>query len=269
MKILVLEDNERLANVIKSVLVKEGYHVDLFIDGEQALDALNRGYHCFILDINVPSIDGLSILETIRIYHKEIPAIIMSSNHELEKIQASYEIGCDDYLKKPFFIYELVQKVKKLCHKPSSTLSLWIGYTYDYANHRLFDPNMEEIKLAKKEGLFLDLFIKDRHRVITFSELEEYVWEGEETSVLNMRALIKRLRKKLPEGAIEMIKEVGYRLGELWWIAVIELCFIFFIRTVKFLTLFKDFRRVRIVIDLAIVRVNGIFIVFVSRKTGR
>jgi DNA-binding response OmpR family regulator len=94
MKILVLEDNERLANVIKSVLIKEGYQVDLFMDGEKALDALNHGYHCFILDINVPSIDGLSILETIRIYHKEIPAIIISSNHDLEKIQASYEIGC-------------------------------------------------------------------------------------------------------------------------------------------------------------------------------
>ena len=117
-------------------------------------------------------------------------------------------------MKKPFFIYELVQKIKKLCHKPSSTISLWTGYTYDYINHRLFDANQEEIKLAKKEGMFLDLFIKDRHRVVTFNELEEYVWEGEETSILNMRALIKRLRRKLPEGAIEMIKEVGYRLGE-------------------------------------------------------
>lgn len=215
MKILVLEDNERLAHVIKSVLEKESYSVDLFFDGELALDALNRGYHCFILDINVPSIDGLSILETIRLYHKEIPAIIISSNHELEKIQASYEIGCDDYLKKPFFIYELVQKVKKLCQIPSQSITLWSGYTYDYINHRLFDPSNEEIKLAKKEILFLDLFIKDRHKVVSFNELEEYVWEGEDTSTMNMRALIKRLRKKLPEGAILMIKEVGYRLGEL------------------------------------------------------
>lgn len=215
MKVLVLEDNERLAQVIKGVLEKEGYSVDLFFDGEMALDALNRGYHCFILDINVPSIDGLSILETVRLYHKNIPAIIMSSNHELEKIQASYEIGCDDYLKKPFFIYELVQKVKKLCQQPSKNIALWSGFSYDMLNHRLFDPHNEEIKLAKKEILFLDLFVKDRHRVVSFSELEEYVWEGEETSAMNMRALIKRLRKKLPEGAILMIKEVGYRLGEL------------------------------------------------------
>ena len=76
MKILVLEDNDRLAKVIKGVLDKEGYSVDLFYDGEKALDALNCGYHCFILDINVPSLDGLSILETIRLYHKEIPVII-------------------------------------------------------------------------------------------------------------------------------------------------------------------------------------------------
>ncbi len=215
MKVLVLEDNERLAHVIKGVLEKEGYNVDLFFDGEMALDALNKGYHCFILDINVPSIDGLSILETIRLYHKNIPAIIMSSNHELEKIQASYEIGCDDYLKKPFFIYELVQKVKKLCQQLSKSIALWSGFQYDTLNHRLFDPQNEEIKLAKKEILFLDLFVKDRHRVVSFSELEEYVWEGEDTSAMNMRALIKRLRKKLPEGAILMIKEVGYRLGEL------------------------------------------------------
>ncbi len=214
-KILVLEDNERLAHVIKSVLDKEGYTVDLFFDGEQALEVLHRGYHCFILDINVPSLDGISILETVRLYHKSIPVIIMSSNHELEKIQTSYEIGCDDYLKKPFFIYELVHKIKKLCHRPSSGIIFWTGYRYDISNHRLFGPKNEEIKLAKKEILFLDLFIKDRHKIVTFSELEEYVWEGEETTAMNMRALIKRLRKKLPDGAIQIIKEVGYRLGEL------------------------------------------------------
>lgn len=93
MKILLLEDNERLCKVIKSALEKENYSVDVFMDGEEALEVLNHGYHCYILDINVPSLDGISILETIRIYHKDIPVIIISSNHELDKIQASYEIG--------------------------------------------------------------------------------------------------------------------------------------------------------------------------------
>lgn len=112
MKILVLEDNERLCNLISSALEKEGYKVDTFYDGEDALEALVNGYQCFILDINVPSLDGISILESIRLYHKDIPVIIISSNHELDKIQTSYEIGCDDFLKKPFFMYELIHKIK-------------------------------------------------------------------------------------------------------------------------------------------------------------
>lgn len=214
MKILLLEDNERLAKLIKGTLEQEGYRTDIFTDGEEALDALNNGYHCFILDINVPSIDGISVLETLRLYHKETPAIIISSNHELEKIRLSYELGCDDYLKKPFYMYELVQKVKKLSHVPSKMVTLWKGYNYDYANHRLFDPNGEEIKLAKKEVMFLELFAKDPGRVVSFSEMEEYIWEGEETCMDNIRALLKRLRKKLPEGAIETIVKIGYRLGE-------------------------------------------------------
>jgi len=215
MKILVLEDNERLAKVIKSALEQQGWRVDLFGDGDEALDALNNGYHFFILDINVPSIDGISVLETLRIYHKGTPAIIISSNHELEKIQLSYELGCDDYLKKPFFIYELVQKIKKLSQSDEGITALWKGYTYDCPNHRLIDPLGAEIKLAKKEMEFLELFAKDPRRVVSFGELEEYIWEGEETCMLNIRALVKRLRKKLPEGAIKTVNKIGYSLGEI------------------------------------------------------
>ena len=212
MKILILEDNERLCRVIKNALSEVGYSVDVFTDGEEAIEALANGYHCFILDINVPSLDGISVLETIRMYHKEVPVIIMSSNHDLSKIQSSYELGCDDYLKKPFFIYELIQKVKKLCQIPDQTIKLWDGYTYDYRHHLLFDPNHKEIKLAKKEILFFDLFVKDPQRVVSFDEMEEYIWEGQGTTLENIRALIKRLRKKLPEHATEIIKEIGYKL---------------------------------------------------------
>lgn len=212
MKILVLEDNERLSNLIKTTLEKENFNVDIYFDGEEALNVLNNGYHCFILDINVPSLDGISILEAIRAYNKTVPVIIISSNHELEKIQKAYEFGADEYLKKPFFNYELVQKVKKLCQNQfSKTIELTDNYSFDYETSRLFN-NKVEIKLAKKEILFFELFVKDRHKIVIFSEIEDYVWEGEETSILNIRALVKRLRKKLPPDCIEMVKEIGYRL---------------------------------------------------------
>lgn len=213
MKLLLLEDNERFAKLIKDVLQKEGYRVDWLSDGEEALEALANGYHCYILDINVPSLDGISILETLRIYHKDTPVIIISSNHDLEKIQKSYELGCDDYLKKPFFVYELVQKVKKLLSTSKNKVNLWTNYKYDLNSKRLYKDGCEEIKLAKKEILFLELFIKDKKRIISHEELEEYVWEGQDTNMENIRALIKRLRKKLPKGAIESVKDLGYTLG--------------------------------------------------------
>jgi DNA-binding response OmpR family regulator len=212
MKILVLEDNERLCKLIASALVKEGYKVDTFMDGEEALEVLANGYQCYIVDINVPSLDGISILETIRMYHTEVPVIIISSNHELEKIQTSYEVGCDDYIKKPFFMYELIQKVKKLCNLGLKTLDLGDGYVYDYKSNYLSGPD-GNVKLAKKEILFLELLAQDVNRVVSFEEIEEYVWEGEITTLANIRALVKRLRKKIPKDDIEIVKGMGYSLN--------------------------------------------------------
>jgi DNA-binding response OmpR family regulator len=212
MKILVLEDNENLCNFIKTSLEKEGYVVDTFYDGKDALEVLNNGYSCFILDINVASIDGISILKTIRMYSKNIPVIIISSNHELEKIQASYELGCDDYLKKPFLMYELIQKVKKLCQIKQQIFNFTNNFFYDYDNRNLQGPK-GEIKLAKKEILFLELLCKNPTRIFTFEEIENYVWEGEETTLINIRGLIKRLRKKIPEKAINIVKGIGYKLN--------------------------------------------------------
>ena len=212
MKILVLEDNERLCRLIASALIKENYKVDTFMDGEEALEVLGNGYQCFILDINVPSLDGISILETIRMYHDSVPVIIISSNHELEKIQASYEIGCDDYVKKPFFMYELIQKVKKLCRQEKRLLFLGDNYSFDFTTHQLQGPE-GMITLAKKEILFLELLAKDEQRIVSFDEIEEYVWEGEPTTLINIRALVKRLRKKVPEDAIKIVKGMGYSLG--------------------------------------------------------
>ena len=213
MKVLVLEDNERLLNLIKTELEKEGYKVDTFTDGDDALEAMENGYSCFILDINVPNIDGISLLELLKLNHTDTPAIMISSNHEFEKIQRAYELGCDDYIKKPFFILELIQKVKKLCVIQKKFLCFDEVYKYDFQNHILYEGD-KEIELTKKEILFLEIFSKNIHHVATYEEIEEYVWEGEETNLTNIRALIKRLRKKIPNEAITIIKGMGYSLSK-------------------------------------------------------
>lgn len=213
MKILVLEDNIRLSDVIKKYLINENYKVDCFHDGKSALDSLENGYNFFILDINVPHINGNTILKSIRQNHPNTPIIIMSSSCDLEHIKISYELGCDDYLKKPFYMYELLAKVKKYSLNKYNYIKFDDSYKYDIQNHVLY-KNMEEIEVTKKEILFLELFSKYLHRVVTYDEIEEYVWEGEETTFVNIRSMIKRLRKKIPYESISIVKGVGYSLSK-------------------------------------------------------
>jgi len=211
-KLLVLEDNKNLSKLIETSFIKEGYSVDVFYDGDKALNALGNGYQCFILDINVPSVDGISILEMVRVYHKKVPVVIISSNHELEKIQASYELGCDDYIKKPFLIYELIQKIKKLCTIEEKKIYFKNNYSFDYENNQMIGP-CGIINLAKKEILFLELLVRNPIKIFTFEEIEEYVWEGEATTLINIRALLKRLRRKIPKESISIVKGIGYKLN--------------------------------------------------------
>lgn len=212
MKILVLEDNERLANLMVEALEQKKYTIDLFSDGKKALESIDNGYDCFILDINVPGLDGISLLKEIRSMDAHTPAIIISANIDLDTIQDAYHKGCDEYLKKPFYMYELEMKIEKLCKPKMMVLKLADGFTYSMETETLLDGNNEEVKLAKKEILLLNLFAKNLGKNITFERIEQYVWEGELTTTENIRALIKRLRKKLPEETIENQGGVGYRL---------------------------------------------------------
>ncbi|WP_294965993.1 helix-turn-helix domain-containing protein [Sulfurimonas sp.] len=90
--------------------------------------------------------------------------------------------------------------------------TLDLGFVYDYKSNFLSSPE-GNVKLAKKEILFLELLAKDINRVVSFEEIEEYIWEGEITTLMNIRALVKRFRKKLPENAILIVKGIGYSLN--------------------------------------------------------
>jgi len=212
-KILVLEDNKRLSNVIVEALEQKNYHVDLFDDGKKALTAIDNGYDCFILDINVPGVDGLTLLKEIRIMDDKTPAIIISANVELETIQDAYSKGCDEYLKKPFYMYELETKLDKLCKVTNDIVSLLENFTYDVLKELLCDSADVEVKLAKKEILLINLFTKNIDKVVSFEQIEQYVWEGNLTTNENIRALIKRLRKKLPHDTIVSQGGMGYKFN--------------------------------------------------------
>lgn len=209
MKILLLEDNDKLNKTITKRLKLKGYKVDAFIDGKEAMDAIADGYSCFLLDINVPNVDGIKILKKIREYYNEIPVIIISSTVELDIIKESYDIGCNDYLKKPFFIDELEIKIERLCKIKDEKIEFDKNCSFDFKSSLLV-INGEQIRLTKKERLLLNLFLTKKNQIISYEEIENYVWEGSFVSLESIRSLIRRLRKILINDYIQTVVDTGY-----------------------------------------------------------
>ncbi len=209
MKILLLEDNVKLNQTITKRLGLKGYNVDAFIDGLEAYNAVTEGYHCFILDINVPSLDGVKLLKKIREYYAEVPVIIISASVELDVIKEAYDFGCNDYLKKPFFIDELEIKIDKLCKVNDNFVYFDKNCYFDFKSS-LISCNQKEQRVTKKEKLLLNLFLSHKNKLVTFDAIESYVWEGNVTSLESIRSLIRRVRKLLPNDYIQTIVDSGY-----------------------------------------------------------
>jgi DNA-binding response OmpR family regulator len=210
-KILLLEDNKRLNNTITKRLSLIGYDIHSFTDGEEALKHIDDGYNCFILDINVPNIDGVELLKKIREYHTQIPVIIISSTVELDVIKDAYSFGCDEYLKKPFYIDELEIKIQKLCKIDDSLLQIAPDCLFDITHHTLrYDS--EQTSLTKKESLLLQLLLTQRGTPVSFETIQSVVWEGNPSSIDSVRTLIKRLRKLLPDNTIQTVINFGYKI---------------------------------------------------------
>ncbi len=209
MKILLLEDNKTLNETIKLKLELKGYEVHSFFDGLKAYDNVTEGFSCFILDINVPNIDGIKILKKIREYYVEIPVIIISATVELDIIKKSYDFGCNDYLKKPFFIDELEIKVDKLCNFSKKEIYFDENSIFNFYEHSIKVENAE-ILLTKKESLLLNLFLINKNKLVSYENIENYVWEWEYASLDAIRTLVKRLRKKLSKPYIKASSTRGY-----------------------------------------------------------
>ncbi len=209
MKILLLEDNQKLNKTITKRLKLKDYTVISFLDGAEAYEKITDGFSCFILDINVPNIDGIKILKKIREYYEIVPVIIISASVELDVIKQSYDFGCNDYLKKPFFIDELEIKIEKLCNIKDEKIYFDTNSYFDFKSAIIMMDN-EEIRLTKKEKLLINLFLNKKNQVITYSTIENYVWEGSFVSLESIRSLIRRVRKILNKEYIQTVVDTGY-----------------------------------------------------------
>ncbi len=211
MKIFLLEDNPKLREAIEETLSENGYRVDSFEDGQEALEHLDGSHLLYILDIHVPRIDGLELLALIQGRFIKAPVIIISSFVDLDVIRQAYRHGCADFLKKPFFLDELLFKTHRFCGKLHPLVPLGEETFLDLENALILREG-QSLLLSPKEKRLLELLVRARGLLVSFEEIEEYVWEEGEVPRENIRSMIRQLRLKIPASSIQTHKGIGYRL---------------------------------------------------------
>ena len=215
MKILLLEDEQMLSEAISEYLVALGHRVFTCYDGSEALVCIqSENFDLLILDINVPGIDGLDLLEQLHVLKIRPPAIYISALADIEGISRAYDLGCYDYLKKPFHLKELslrIDKVMQNCLIPQSHTRLSKSYAYDASTSTLLCDNVTH-SLSKRQLQIIDLLARNRGRVVDFDQFRTYIWDDEYVDNATIRAEVSRLKKSLKEDFIQNIRALGYMI---------------------------------------------------------
>ncbi len=215
MKILLLEDEIMLNESIYEYLEMDGHMVESFFDGLDAYRAIKiNSYDLLILDINVPNLDGLSFLEKLHELKIHIPVIYISALVDIEDISRAYNLGCYDYLKKPFHLKELslrIDRIKLEKEIPRVHLRLSKNYSYDQEHSQLLFNNEPQI-LTKRQSQIIDLLSRNRGMVVDFEQFRIYVWDEQIIDNATIRAEVNRLKKSMQEDMIVNVRGMGYMI---------------------------------------------------------
>ena len=222
MRLLVVEDEKKVARFIKQGLEEEGYAVDLAGDGEEGLAMALDGVHdLFILDIGLPRRNGLQVLEELRKRKIATPVLLLTVRATIEDKVLGLDAGADDYLTKPFAFQELVARVRALLRRrieSSPVLPQFSDLTLDLARRAVYRSG-EKIELTAKEFALLEYFLRNPGRVLTRTQIIEHVWDYDFDSGTNLvDVYVNYLRKKVDSGReprlIHTVRGVGYVLKE-------------------------------------------------------
>ena len=222
MRILIVEDDRKLARHLKKGLDEHGHSVTVTSDGPQGLDVAQYGeFDVLVLDVMLPGLDGFSIVRRLRAAGKSTPILLLTARDAAEDVVTGLDAGADDYLTKPFSFKILLARLRALSRRKNvePRNKLQIG-------DLLFDPATREVKragsvvsLTRTEFMLLDLLIRNAGRVITRTRMIEAAWGHERDIESNtLDVFIRQLRTKIdPPGShklIHTIRGVGYALRE-------------------------------------------------------
>lgn len=223
MRLLLAEDEKALSKALVAILERNHYSVDAVYDGRNALAYLEAdNYDGVILDIMMPSVDGVTVLRTIRAKGNRIPVLMLTAKSEVEDKVRGLDAGANDYLTKPFHIQELLARIRAMTRaqtvQPDARLHFG-NVTLDCASFELSTPS-DSVRLANKEFQMLELLMRDPHVLIPTERFLEKIWGYDSDAELNVVwVYLSYLRKKLSAlhatVQIKATRNAGYSLEEM------------------------------------------------------
>ncbi|HEG2606568.1 response regulator transcription factor [Campylobacter sp. W0066.1] len=219
-KILLLEDDLSLNEIINEALNDEGFKVSCVFDAQEALEkAYEENFDLWIFDVKVPKGNGFEVLKELRESGKNTPAIFLTSLSMLDDVKQGFLSGCDDYIKKPFDIDELIIRVKNIIKRNFShqkedliLLSSSKNISFDPLNKTLYQDKTI-INLTNKEKELLALLFKKRPHFVSIETIFDEIWSlDEEPVIMSLRVYVKNLRKILGKDLIINQRNIGYAI---------------------------------------------------------
>lgn len=214
--ILLLEDDLQLSNTIKQFLTHYDYIIIQAFDGVEAQDIFYENQiDIMLLDVKVPQMSGFEFLKEIRKKGNKVPAIFITSLNSVIDVEKGFNIGCDDYIRKPFALKELLVRVESLIKKNFSSyediISLGDNLTFNIKESILYQDGIK-LALKNKEVKLLELFLKYPNELLIYENIFNQLWDySEEPSIGSLRAYITKLRSYIGKDKIETIKNIGYK----------------------------------------------------------
>ena len=218
MRILIVEDEPTLCAQLRTALEEQGYAVDIANNGEDGLHmGKEEAFDVAILDLGLPKLDGISVLKGWRLARKKLPVIILTARDNWSEKVSGIDAGADDYLTKPFHMEELLARIRSVIRRTaghSSPVLSIKGLRLDTRSSKVsLDGN--PITLTAHEFKLLEYLMHHPNEVIDRATLGEHIYAYNEDPDSNtIEVFIARLRKKIPEGLIETIRGLGYRLND-------------------------------------------------------
>lgn len=224
MKVLIVEDEHRIATAIQKGLVQEGYQADVSFSGTDGLDmASTIDYDVIILDLMLPGMDGLTVCKTLREQDIHTPILMLTAKSQLSDKLIGFQVGADDYLTKPFAFEELLARLKSLTRRPSPATPSLVKVDDLTLNTKTYEVrrNGQDITLTQREYRLLEYLVRHARQILTKEQIISYVWEYDSDILPNtVEVYIKKLRNKIdlpfPDSAslLTTIRGFGYRLGK-------------------------------------------------------